>query len=52
MRKDSGKPLQAAVAAKKRKYTTPKLIRYGSVAKLTQSVGTRSGDGGAMMTCL
>jgi hypothetical protein len=34
----------------RRPYTAPKLVEYGSVAKLTQGNGTvRSGDGGAMM---
>ena len=34
----------------RRPYTAPKLVEYGSVAKLTQGNGTvRSGDGGSMM---
>jgi hypothetical protein len=34
----------------RRPYVAPKLVEYGSVARLTQGNGTvRSGDGGAMM---
>jgi hypothetical protein len=34
----------------RRPYTAPKLVEYGSVAKLTQGNGTvRTGDGGSMM---
>jgi hypothetical protein len=34
----------------RRPYTAPKLVEYGSVAKLTQGNGTvRTGDGGQMM---
>ena len=35
---------------RRRPYTAPKLVEYGSVAKLKQGNGTvRTGDGGAMM---
>lgn len=43
---------EAATSARpaRRPYTAPKLVEYGSVAKLTQGNGTvRSGDGGSMM---
>jgi hypothetical protein len=34
----------------RRPYTAPKLVEYGSVAKLTQGAGrTANGDGGQMM---
>ena len=34
----------------RRPYTAPKLVEYGSVAKLTQGNGTvRTGDGGQRM---
>jgi hypothetical protein len=34
----------------RRPYVAPKLVEYGSVAKLTQGNGTvRNGDGGAKM---
>jgi len=38
----------------KRKYAAPTLIAYGSVAKLTQNVGSVSGDSGplSMAACL
>ncbi len=38
----------------KRKYSSPTLISYGSVAKLTQNVGSVLGDSGplSMATCL
>ena len=35
---------------KRRPYTAPTLVEYGSVAKLTQGAGrTANGDGGQMM---
>ena len=38
----------------KGKYTSPKLVEYGSVAKLTQGQTGTTGDGasGMFMTCL
>ena len=38
----------------KRPYATPRLIEYGSVAKLTQATGSTQADGGSTfkMTCL
>jgi len=36
----------------KKLYTTPRLIEYGSIAKLTQGGGSVTADGGALMNCL
>lgn len=33
----------------KKKYQSPSLLIYGSIAKLTQSVGSANGDGGQNM---
>jgi hypothetical protein len=33
----------------KRVYVSPKLLEYGSIAKLTHSTGTKNGDGGQNM---
>lgn len=44
-----GAPGNSGRAALKRPYTTPRLVEYGSIAKLTQSIGTRNGDGGQQM---
>jgi hypothetical protein len=52
---ESKKPRQAdlqqaaAGAPAKRTYVTPRLLEYGSVAKLTAGGGTSSSDGGGMM---
>jgi len=39
---------------RKRPYSTPRLIEYGAVAKLTQGGGSLQADGGSTfkMTCL
>jgi hypothetical protein len=45
----------AARADAKKPYTEPRLIEYGSIAKLTQTGGGSRNDGGGMMmmgTCL
>ena len=43
MRDDSTKP-GGGQAQQKRPYTKPKLIEYGSVAKLTQGTRTKQAD--------
>lgn len=39
----------AGSAASRRRYARPTMIEYGTIAKLTQGVGTYNGDGGQMM---
>ena len=46
----SGPDRRADANRKRRPYTAPKLVEYGSVAKLTQGGGmSTNGDGGQMM---
>lgn len=54
MRKDTDERKDREVQRKqKRPYAKPRLLEYGSVAKLTQSGGTtRTETGGGMRPCL
>ena len=36
----------------KKKYASPRLVEYGSLAKLTQGSGSNRTDGGNTMVCL
>jgi hypothetical protein len=47
----SAEPVRRTDAdGKRRPYSAPKLVEYGSVAKLTQGAGiSTNGDGGQMM---
>lgn len=38
--------------ARRKRYVEPRLVLYGSVLKLTQGTGTKSGEAGNMMPCL
>jgi hypothetical protein len=44
MRDDAKKPEGGPPAQQKRPYSKPKLIEYGSVAKLTQGTRTKQAD--------
>jgi hypothetical protein len=51
MKQDApSKPEQKQPA--KQAYSTPSLIEYGSIAKLTQTGGVTGADAMAMMACL
>jgi hypothetical protein len=38
-------PRQSPIARDRRPYTAPALVRYGSIAKLTQTGGSTSSEG-------
>lgn len=48
------RPVPDAEAASRRPYTCPRLVEYGSIAKLTQSQGSTLPEGGRphMQPCL
>jgi hypothetical protein len=54
MKKEEPREPQRDPQARKRPYATPRLIEYGSVAKLTQGGGSLQADGGSTFkrTCL